>query len=205
MAFLGVRINHEIGRLLSGIEVPGDKEGTSEFHITILCFEDNWPIEELAKAMEAAYDVVSEIKPFLIKVDKVTCFPKREDKPCPIIAKVKSDDLHDLSDKLRKEFDKCKIDYSKIHKEYKPHITLAYADKEIDDMEIDPIEFSISELVLWGGDHGDDRIFVTFPLKGPGKTKESLLLQKIDIFYKMACNPPQAYLTQSYERRKIER
>ena len=70
---------------------------------------------------------------------------------------------------------------------------------------IDNMEFSISEIVLWGGDHGDDRIFITFPLKGPEKQKHALLLQKADMYYKMANNPPQEYLTSSYERRKFER
>lgn len=205
MAFLGIRIPHETGRLLAGIDVPGNKEGSSEYHITLLCFEENWPISEISKALEATYEIVSNIKPFMVSVDEITCFPKREDNPVPIIAKVKSAELHELRDKLAKNFDKKKIDFSKIFKDFKPHITLAYADEEMDDFEIDPVEFMIQELVLWGGDHGDDRIFVTFPLKGPEKQKHALLLQKVDIFSKMANNPPQDYLTQSYERRKIER
>jgi 2'-5' RNA ligase len=205
MAFLGIRVPHETGRLLSGIDVPGEKEGSSEYHITLLCFEENWPIGEIAHALEATYDVVSKIKPFTIKTTQVTCFPKREDNPVPIIARVESDDLHDMREKLAKEFEKSKIDFSKTFKDFKPHITLAYADKEIDDCKIDPVEFVVQEIVLWGGDHGDDRIFITFPLKGPEKQKHSLLLQKADIFYKMANNPPQEYLTQSYERRKLER
>jgi 2'-5' RNA ligase len=205
MAFLGIRVPHETGRLLSGIDVPGEKEGSSEYHITLLCFEENWPISEIADALEATYDVVSKIKPFAIKTTEVTCFPKREDNPVAIIARVESDDLHDMREKLAKEFEKSKIDFSKTFKDFKPHITLAYADKEIDDCKIDPVEFVVQEIVLWGGDHGDDRIFITFPLKGPEKQKHSLLLQKADIFYKMANNPPQEYLTQSYERRKLER
>lgn len=206
MAFLGIRVPAEVGRLLKGIEVPGEKEGTSELHITLLCFEDNWPITEIAKALEATYDIISKITPFLVKAKKVSCFPKRENHPVAIIAKIDSDELQDLHKKLGKEFDKCEIDYSKRFKDYKPHITLSYADKEMDEFKIDPIiEFSVSEIVLWGGDHGDDRIFITFPLKGPGKQKHSLLLQKADIFYKIACNPPQDYLTPSYERRKLER
>ena len=205
MAFLGIRIPHETGRLLSGIEVPGELEGTSELHITLLCFEKEWPIAEISKALEATYNVVSEIKPFLVTVEKVGCFPKRDDEPCPIIAKVKSDDLHDLNDKLKKEFDKCDVEYSKVFKDYKPHITLAYSDEELDECDIDPIEFSVAEVVLWGGDHGDDRIFITFPLKGPETHKHSLLIQKAEIFQKMAGNPPQDYLTQSFERRAEER
>ena len=111
---------HEVGRLLSGIDVPGKKEGTSELHITILCFEDNWPISEIAKALEATYEIVSDMKPFLVSVDSVGCFPKREDSPCPIIAKVKSKELHELNSKLKKKFDKEGIEYSKIFKDYKP-------------------------------------------------------------------------------------
>jgi 2'-5' RNA ligase len=205
MAFLGIRINQDVGRLLAGIDVPGTKEGASEFHITILCFEENWPISEISKALESTYDIVSKIKPFLVKTKKISCFPKHGENPVAIIAKIESDDLHDLQEKLAKEFEKCGIEFSKRFKSYKPHITLSYADEEIDDCEIDPVEFSVQDLVLWGGDHGDDRIFITFPLKGPEKQKHALLLQKIEMFEKIANNPPQDCLTQSYERRAKER
>ena len=130
MAFLGIRVNQDVGRLLTGIDVPGIKESVSEYHITILCFEDNWPITQVAKAMEAAYEVVSEFKPFLVKVDQVTSFPKREGYPRPIIGKVTSDELHKLCDKLRDKFDDENIDYKKTFKDFKPHITLAYHDSE---------------------------------------------------------------------------
>lgn len=205
MAFLGIRIPHETGRLLTGLDVPGEKEGASEYHVTLLCFEENWPIDEIAKALEATYDVVSKIKPFIISTKEVSCFPKREDNPVAIIAKVESKELHDLREKLAKEFEKCNIEFSKRFKDFKPHITLAYAEDEIKDYKIDEVNCVINEVVLWGGDHGDDRIFVTFPLKGPEKQKHAVLLQKATIFEKMANNPPQKYLTQSYERRKIER
>lgn len=205
MAFLGIKIPHPTARLLSGIDVPGKKEGTSELHVTILCFEENWPISDISKALESTYEVVSKIKPFLIEVDSVGCFPKRENKPCAIIAKVKSEELHDLNKKLRKKFDKDGVEYSKVFKDYKPHITLSYNEKEIDDFKIDNMEISISEIVLWGGDHGDDRIFITFPLQGPEKQKRALLIQKANIFYKIAGNPPQDYLTPSFERRRYER
>lgn len=205
MAFLGIRVPVETGRLLRGIEVPGEKEGPSEYHITLLCFEDNWPVSEIAKALEATYDVICKIKPFTVKVEDVFCFPAREDKPVPVVAKVKSEDLHDMRDELAKEFDKCGIDFSKIFKDFKPHITLAYAKESIDKFKIEPaIEFAVQEIVLWGGDSGDDRIFITFPLRGPEKQKHSLLLQKAEIFCKLA-NNPQDFLTPSFERRKLER
>lgn len=208
MAFLGIRINPDVGRLLKDIEVPGENESPSEYHITLLCFDDNWAIEKVSAALEATYDVISDISPFTIKVDTVTCFPKREDKPIPIIAKVEGSKLHNLRDKLAKKFDKEGIDFLKTFKEFKPHITLSYydSDKEIDDIKIDPVEISIFEIVLWAGDHGDDRLFITFPLKGPKSRKRAaFLLQKANMFNKMANNEPQKYLTSTYERRLFSR
>lgn len=204
MAFLGIRVPHETARLLTGLEVPGKNTAASEMHITILCFEENWPITEIAKALETTYDSVSKIKPFRVVIDEVTCFPKRDDKSA-IIAPVKAAELHELHDKLAKEFDKEKIDFSKIFKDYKPHVTLSYNDEEIDSFEIDPVEFMVQELVLWGGDHGDDRIFITFPLKAPEKHKHAMLLQKAELFEKLAKNPEITHLVPSRERRKISR
>jgi 2'-5' RNA ligase len=205
MSFLGIRITPQCGRLLAGIDVPGDKEGTSEYHITLLCFEDNWPITEIAKALEATYDIVCKIKPFIITTEEITCFPKREDNPVPIIAKIKSKELLELRENLAKEFEKRDIEFSKIFKDYKPHITLSYSEKEIEDFKIDEVEFVVQEIVLWGGDHGDDRIFINFPLKGPAKQKHAVLLQKTEIFEKIANNTEQKYFAPSMERRKVER
>lgn len=206
MAFLGIRISSEVGRLIAGLEVPGEKEAPSEYHITILCFEDNWPISEIAKATKATFNVISEIVPFLVKSSKVSHFPSYDDGPIPIIAPVDSKELHELHKKMCKEFDKAKIDYKKTFKDYKPHITLAYSKDKHDDFKIDPeVKFSVNDIVLWGGDHADDRIFITFSLKGPERQKTSLLLQQMSVFEKIAGNPLQDFFTPSYERRKIER
>lgn len=77
MAFLGIRVPHEVGRLISGLEVPGIREKTSDYHITILCFENNWPIKQILKATEVAYEILSETEPFSVKTDKVSHFPTR--------------------------------------------------------------------------------------------------------------------------------
>lgn len=186
MAFLGIRITPEIGRLIKKLEVPGNPETPSEYHITLLCFEDHWPIKEVAKALEATYDIVAKFEPFMVKSNEVAHFPRYQDQPIAIIAPLISDELHDLREKLAKEFDKNKIDFKKTFKTYKPHITLAYSDDKYDDYEIDPpIEFVVNEVVLWGGDTGDDRVFITFPLKGPEKIKHSTLMKKVEQFVKL--------------------
>ncbi len=205
MAFLGIRVPHEAGRLLTNIKVPGKATAPSEMHITLLHFEENWPISEMVKAIEVTYDIVSKVKPFLVMTEKVICFPPRDDKAA-IVAQVKSAELHELREQLAKEFDKSKIEFSKTFKDYKPHITLSYNDKEIDGFDIDPpAEFVVQEIVLWGGDHGDDRIFVTFPLKGPEKQKHALLLQKAVLFEKLAKKLGNETLGPTTERRKVER
>ena len=205
MAFIGIRVPHETARLLSQIDVPGEKISTSEMHITLLYFQSEWPISELSKSIEATYDVVSKFHPFLVKLNKVSSFAKNPEGKIPIISRVESKELHQLRDKLAENFDDSDVDFSKTYKDFKPHVTLAYADDKPDEEKFHPVEFVVSEIVLWGGDHGDDRIFVTFPLAGPEIDKNALLLKKIEIFEKIACNPLQDFLTQSYERRKTER
>jgi 2'-5' RNA ligase len=174
MSFLGIRVPVEVGRLITGLEVPGEKETPSEYHITIVCFEDNWPISEIVKATEAAYNVISDIKPFLVRASKVSHFPAHGSSPIPIIAPIECRELHSLRKKVCKELDAYKIDYEKTFSTYNPHITLAYSEGTFDDFQIEPpLEFSVSEVVLWGGDHADDRIFTTFPLKGPERQKRA--------------------------------
>lgn len=188
MALLGIPVKIETARLFSSLDVPGDKEDLSELHVTILCFQDDWKITELSKALEVAYDVISEVKPFNLKVKTVSCFPKREGKPCPIIAKVESDELQDLNKKLKKAFDKKGIDYLKTFKDYNPHITLSYADKEIKSFKVDKIEIPVHEIILLGGNKGENDVFITLPLKSIEKKKNSTLIQNIDVFYKLATN-----------------
>lgn len=186
MAFLGIRIQPKITDILKKIDVPGDKTDTSDMHITILCFEDNISIKDIAKSVEATYDVIKDFPQFKIKTNKVSCFPKRKDNPCPIIMPVVSEQLHELHKRLCKSFDEHNIDYSKTFKEYHPHITLSYADKEIKDFKSDLIEQDINEIILWGGNEGinEKELYVNFPLQE--KHKHAVLINQIELFYKLA-------------------
>lgn len=184
MALLGIKIPVQTARLLADVEVPGERIGIHEMHITILLFEDDFPISKIAESLEAAYDIIAKTEPFTIKTKKISCFPPKEGKPHPIIALVESEELHDLCKKLRRKFKKEDIEFDTTFKDYKPHITLAYADKEIKDIKIDPVEVVVQELVLLGGDHSDSRVFITFPLKSP--EKHGALLRKCEVFEKWA-------------------
>lgn len=206
MAFIGIKLNTEVSRLFRNIDVPGKKYAESEYHITVVCFADEWPVKEVSKAMQAAYEVIKDFQPFHIKTKKITCFPKREDKPVPIIAEIESKEIHELNKQLKKSFDKSKVDYKKDFKDFKPHITLSYAEDEIKPIRIEPVEFHAHEVILFGGDEGDSRLFITFPLKGTSASKKiAHLNQSVDIYYKLANKDINAKFVQTTEHRKIAR
>ena len=203
MAFIGIKIPHEVGRLLKAIDVDGKKVPDSEYHITIALFSEDWPVSEAAKSLEATYKVLKKVKPFKVSVKKVSCFPGGAN-GVPVFAKVESDELHELNDKLKETYDEEDIEFSKIHKEFKPHITLSYSDKKIDEKEIEEIEFVVHEIVLWCGNNGDDRLFVTFPLSNQTKKESSFAINKANVFYALA-KDPKAFFKQTTERRKVVR
>lgn len=165
MSFLGIKITHETARLLHEIDVPGMKTDTAQLHITLLYLGDNLPIKELAKAMIATYEVAQNTCPFWVKSGNIASFPVEAEKPHPIIAMVQSPKLFELHKFLKRSFDKAGVSYDKRYKLYRPHITLAFNEAGIKKTKIEPIEWAIQEVVLWGGEDGDNRVFTTFPLE----------------------------------------
>jgi|ERR1700722_9672312 len=166
MAFLGIRAPHEAARLIHEIDVPGEKEDSAHLHITLLYLGKDVSVEELARAMVATYSVTKDTSPFWVSLNCVNYFPVPDGMPFPIVAPVISPKLHELRKNLAKTFGRAKIDYDKRFKVYHPHVTLSFNDTNIKKTKIEPIEWSVQELVLWGGSNGDSRIFITFPLDG---------------------------------------
>jgi 2'-5' RNA ligase len=183
MSFLGIRVNPDVARLLSGIEVPGDKCDVSSLHITLAFFEDNTPITKISKILESTYEIIHNFKPFLVTSNQISSFDPPDDKPYPVIAKVNSKELHNLNSQIKEQFDKNDIEYSKKFKDYKPHITLSYSKEKPEDFEIDEVDFYVHELVLYAGKNGDDRLSVIFPLKSPEKKKNACLEAKINLMF----------------------
>lgn len=161
MAFLGLKVPPETARLLSEIECDGKKEAPSSYHITLLFLGSEVPIETLAKALVTTYNITSQTRPFTVSTNRVCCFPKNED-GVPVICRVDSDPLYDLQAQLAKAYDDAGIEYSKKY-EYKAHLTLAYGETEIEEKRIPKLEWGAHEIVLWGGDTGDNRVVMHFP------------------------------------------
>lgn len=163
MAFLGLAVPHETARLLGGIEVPGKKEPVSSFHVTLFYFGEGIDITVLTRIIGVTYGVTSDTKPFTVRTNRVASFPKGDD-GVPIICHIESDALHDLRDKIKAVYEAAGVDFSNKFPEYRPHTTLAYAEDEgFEEQRIPTVEWGAHELVLWGGDNGDDTLVVHFP------------------------------------------
>jgi len=187
MAFLGVRVPHEIARLLAGLEVPGDREPPGHMHITLLHFGDDIPVEQIAKALPAIFEVVVNTKPLLAKTNLVSCFDSGESEVYPIICRIESAELHVLWERVKAACDAVGVTYSKKYPEYIPHVTLSYSKEKMTDQLISPVMWTVSELVLWGGDSGDEKLTITFPF--------ALTLSKAAMyraFVRLACSKPSA-------------
>jgi 2'-5' RNA ligase len=168
MAILGIRTPHDVARLLGQIEVPGERVPGDEKHITLVHFGTNIPIEVISRAMVAAYEVASSTVPFPIQVLEAKCFEPGDD-GTPVVCPVVSPEIYDLWGSLCKALDKAEVSYSKKWPIFIPHITLSYAEEPQDPFPVGPFEWSVYEMVLWGGDSGDERVSITFPFSLPGK------------------------------------
>ena len=166
MAFLGFKASDEAADLFERIVVPGNREPKHRYHITLLYLGSDVPIDDVARAALVAYGITRNAQPITVLSRLVTSFPEGDD-GVPIIARIESPGLHAFQTRVRTAFDEEGIEYSKRFPEYKPHVTLAYSDAgtNMPDQSIPPIVWTLSELVLWGGDEGEDRIVVTLPLE----------------------------------------
>ena len=183
MSFLGIVVPHEFARLLAQIDYGGwgKPEPTDSFHVTIAYFGEKQPIEKLTKIIGSTYKVTSGTKPFTAQTSRVTVFPPHpEHGIVPVICRVESFELHELRNALLRQFDMDGVEYVNSFPKYQPHVTLAYtspengADKVEGLDEVFPtVEWGVGELVLWGGDEGDDALTVHFPFD-LGRSKAAL-------------------------------
>ncbi len=177
MAFLGLQAPPSVAEVLRKVRVPGRREDSSYYHVTMFCLGESVPISQLTGVTEAAYEVLSKVRPFSVKVQSVRSFPKGSS-GYPIICPVVSEPLKKLRENLCEEFDKRGVEYDKKFPVYRPHLTLAYSDEALEEKGISPVEWKVEEVVLWGGDSGADRLVVTFPFRSkPSKTAFSVAVR----------------------------
>lgn len=166
MAFIGFRIPSEVAVLLEGTTVPGERHSASDFHITAIYLGENVPIPVVAQAMVALYDVCSRTRPIPVSLTDISSFPG-DGRRIPIICPVDSPALHEFQAELRAACDAMAVPYSQKWPEYKPHVTLSYADaeetKEVTGSLPGSVDFTLFEATIWGGDWGSGTIRVEIP------------------------------------------
>jgi 2'-5' RNA ligase len=172
MALLSLRVPQETARLLSSLDVPGEKEGSAFMHVTLLYLEDA-SIEEVIRAISATYRVTNETAPFLLRASSISHFDGGE--KVPIICPIESAPLHEFQFRLRNAFDQDGIPYSKKFPEYKPHVTLSYAEAPLEenvDQTIEPyLEWGAHSVTLWAGQNGDEGLSCELAFKTPHVNK----------------------------------
>lgn len=165
MAMIGLKIPDEVSEKLSKISVPGKKLSKEEMHITMFYFENKIGIKEIIKIVQAMYDVTKKTDSLPIKITTISTFSKGDD-GIPIIIPILSEELLELRKKLAKKLDAEEVSYSKKWPEFKPHLTLSYSSKEMEDKKLEKsISWKASEVVLWAGDwHVDPGVLVSIPI-----------------------------------------
>lgn len=182
MAIITLKVPAETSRLFGEIDVPGEKAASGEHHVTILYIGEDVEIDVLAEAIKTTYSITSTTRPFTVRTTRVASFPEDPDhkEGHPVIAHVESDELHEFRAALVAAFEDADIYYNNKFPIFRPHVTLSMAPKAVEEFRIPTIEWGAHEIVLWGGDEGDRKLSVTFPLSlHPSERKVATMVQRV--------------------------
>lgn len=160
--WMGFRVPRDTSQVLKQFDVPGTPEDVETLHTTLIYMGET-SLQTFCEAVEALYPLVSGTEPLHLSTRRVTCFSKGDD-GVPIICDVESADLHEISKAVRETLDMAEIEYNKKYPVYKPHVCLAYAKEPIQDIEFDPIEWTVNSLDFWLG-HNGEAMSVKIPFK----------------------------------------
>ena len=191
MAALMFTVPEETARILREIQVPGVPE-KADSHITVAYLGDDVPIERIGRLLPVLYEVTATTLPFTVSTDLITTFPPGND-GVPVIAKVRSPELHAFRKALCDAMEQADIEYDRKYPVYKPHVTLAYAKDPttLFELDIPEVTWPAHELLLWGSNRGSGRLVVKFPLSLPiGKIASDSALQRAMVqlaLYRMRC------------------
>lgn len=169
MAFIGLRVPLEAARLLSSVDVPGERQPPSDMHVTCVYLGKGVPMAQVAKAMVVLARVAAGFRPITFDLARVSNFPRNPDDGWPVICPVSSLELQRLHAEVKAALLQYGIPFSNKYPDYKPHVTLSYVrdgapDFSVDEELPDPVPVAVHELTIWGGDRGPDQVMVTVPL-----------------------------------------
>lgn len=182
MPMIAIKIPEKIADRLSREAVPGKKCPPEEMHLTLFYFKE-LKFEEALKVIACMHEVLKKSSSIKINLKKIVSFPSNED-GTPVIVPIISDDLIRLREKLAKKLDEEGLEYSKKYPEFKPHVTLSYSTKDVEERKLlSPFTFKVDEVILYAGKDMDSNMIVTIPFQISKAASYELLT---DFFFKSA-------------------
>jgi 2'-5' RNA ligase len=156
-AYMGIPVPGNIAERIHSFKVSGEKEAKDNSHITLVYMGE---VEEdtIAQALLVLLDFCPKYQPIPITSSVFTQFPAGDD-GVPLICKVESPELVSFQKDLTAALDAAGVPFSKKFPDYKPHITVSYAEEPIQrDLDIDPpIEFLADRMFFRLGGRGNDQ------------------------------------------------
>ncbi len=166
MAFIGLKVPApEAARLLSLPVPPGSPLTAGEMHITLLYLGKGVPVVSTLGAVMGCHTVAARWKPFRVHAALLTSFPAGED-GVPVIVRVVSEELMAFQAQLKAAMERMSVPFSDKYPEYKPHVTLTYANEAVQPTKVGPVSWDVGEVTVWGGEEMDKVVSATVYMMG---------------------------------------
>ena len=159
MSMIATPVSSDVGRLFSGLDIPGSRDPSD--HITMIHMGDELPIKNILKILPVILAITEKQVPFTVSCSEIICFPEGKH-GFPIVGKIESKELVTLQKKIKKHLEMQKIKFSDTYPIYRPHITLSYSPDKIDDFKISKTEWQVNEICLYCGDSDNEKLYVSF-------------------------------------------
>jgi 2'-5' RNA ligase len=151
---------------LSEIPVPGEATPLREMHVTLAFLGNQVPMEQVFRSLACCYLVAQEYAPLELTAALLMSFPADPEGRIPVIARIVTPQLFDMRARLVQLLEMNKVEYSKRHPQYKPHVTLSYAQQAVPPQKIKPLRWPAQWLTVWGGDEADQLFSAEIELRG---------------------------------------
>lgn len=180
MAMIAIPISEDVGRLFRQVDVPGERDPSD--HLTLFYLGKDIKLDHILLATRAVYRVASNMEPFTVSCKRIVSLPKGEN-GYPVVAKVDSKGIEPLWKAIEKELTRSGVRYDKAFvDDMVPHVTLSFSKKKVKNISFPKIEWQVNSVSLFGGDGGDERIFVTFPFSLGISKKAGYIAALADLF-----------------------
>ena len=182
---IAIEAPENVSSIIKDIELPGKclrKE--LHHHITLFYFPDDLEMDKILEIIPVVYDVVSNVKPFIISASKYNSFPKGKH-GYPIVAEIKSKELVKLRKDIKNSFDENDIEFDQKFPNFIAHLTLEY-NKEQCDGKFNEVCWPVNNIKLFAGDKNKEQMLIEFPFGDTIKNSSLFIDEFAGHFEKLA-------------------